>query len=386
MTPRRILLYTHAMTGGGAERVWALLASGLARRGHDVVLVTDFDAPENETFVAPGVRRVTLGGNHWRSVRALAQLLREEKPDVAMSALSVSNLKLTLAAALAGALARTVLSYHGYASSEPQTLSRIGYVSTGLITRLTAATVCVSDGLRDYIVRHWKAPAKKAVRIYNPVDKGPLEPAATEAELRARGPIVLSAGRFVPYKDFPALVRAFARVTPSDARLVILGEGPERPKIEAEIARLDLGGRVELAGYQPEPWRYYASASCFALASKQEPFGLVVVEALANGLPIVSTNCDGPCEILAAGRFGAVTKPGDEQALARAITAALAQPGDPRHRIERAQEFSLAQGLDQYELLFETVIAEYDRRRAAHRAYRGLDRRRPAPSKPAEAA
>ncbi len=355
---RKILLYTHALTGGGAERVTALIASGLARRGHDVLLATDFDAPQNRDFVDGAVRRVTLGRNHFAAVARLAGLIRREKPDVTISALSASNLKHALAAGLAGRLSRAAVSWHGYASSEPRLLSRIGFCAARAMTRASAATVCVSEGMLDYMTARWGIDPAKTLRIYNPVDGGPLAPAASAAELEARGPVLLSAGRFVSYKQFPLLIRAFAMAEPKDARLIILGEGPERPLIEAEIKRLGLQDRVSLPGYADEPWNYYAAASVFALPSGQEPFGLVIVEAMANGLAIVATDCDGPREILAQGRFGALVSKGDAAGLARAISAALADPGDPAPRVERAKAFSGDRGLDEYEALIERISAQ----------------------------
>ncbi len=354
--PQKILLYTHALTGGGAERVWALLASGFARRGSDVIFVTDFDAPENASFLDPAIRRITLGGGIVTNVLRLAQLLAKEKPDVSLSALSASNFKHALAALFCGRRRRAILSFHGYATSEPQLLSQTGFALTAILTRLTAASVCVSDGLLAYVVQRCHGAAHKCVRIYNPVDGGPLAPAADADALRARGPVVLSAGRFVFYKQFPALVRAFALVTPANAKLVLLGEGPERANIEAEVRRLGLEARVSLPGYAMQPWGHYAQSACFALASSQEPFGLVIAEALMNGLPVVAANSEGPREILGCGKFGVLAPIGDEVAMANAISAALAEPGDPAPRIARAQAFTVEKALDEYQALIKRVI------------------------------
>ncbi len=370
MDRRKIFLYTHGLTGGGAERVWALLASGFARRGHDVTLITDFVADQNDGFVDHSVRRIVLGGGHAVSVLRLARLLASERPDISISALSVSNIKHAAAACFAGRLSRAVLSFHGYSETEPQLLSRLGYIATAVLSRATAASVCVSEGLRNYVVGRWHGDARKARRIYNPVDPGPNKPASSEAELLARGPVALAAGRMVDYKGFPALIRAFAKVQPATARLVILGEGEDRPRIEAEIARLGLGDRVTLAGYVREPWDYYRRASCFVLPSDSEPFGLVVVEALGNGLPVVSTDCDGPREILANGAHGSVVPRGNEDALAAALSRALAAPGDPLPRVERARYFSLERGLDEYEALIADVIKPRGTTRASSRATR----------------
>src|SRR4051794_8378555 len=132
----KIVIYVHALTGGGAERACALLASGLARRGHDVTLVTDFAASQNLSYVDASVRPFALGNNHLPATLRLAAFLRREKPDVSLSAMRVSNLKHTIAAAIAGRLSRAILSSHGYFESEPQLLSRIGFFAVPILTRL----------------------------------------------------------------------------------------------------------------------------------------------------------------------------------------------------------------------------------------------------------
>ena len=151
------------------------------------------------------------------------------------------------------------------------------------------------------------------------------------------------------------LLRAFARLERPDARLIILGEGPERPRIEAEIAALGLRDRVDLKGYVEAPWDYYARARCFALASDSESFGLVVAEALAFGLPVVTTDCGGPGEILDDGRYGLLVGVGDEAAMTQALAKALDAPGDPGPRIARARNFSVKSALDNYAALFDEI-------------------------------
>jgi glycosyltransferase involved in cell wall biosynthesis len=357
MTPRKLLFYTHALAGGGAERVFATLASGMAARGHDVILAVDFEAEENKPFLSPDVRVFVLGRRHTRAGIELVRLLRREKPDVSLSALSFSNLKLVLAAMLTGHLSRSILTYHGYWVSEPQFLSRVSYALTPLLTWLAARTVCVSAGLRSYLITHFAAPPARTVLIYNPVTGGPLTPALSKRELLARPPALLAAGRMTPYKNLPLLIRAFARMNRPDAELLILGEGSEQAAIEAEIKRQRVASQVKLLGYVAEPWSIYAQARCFALSSDSEAFGLVIVEALANGLGVVSTNCDGPREILDRGRYGWLVPAGDEKALATALAAALDDPGEPGSRIQRAKSFSPEKAIASYEALIEDVLA-----------------------------
>lgn len=352
--PMKLVFYIHALAGGGAERVWSVLASRLASRGHEIILAVDYDAAANRAFVSPGVRVVTLGGGHATTVNRLRHLLRAERPDIAVSALAAANLKLALAASLAGCLSRTVLSFHGYAETEPQLLSQIGYWTAAFFTRVTARTVAVSDGLASYMRDTWGVSAKRLVRIYNPVEVAPGG-ATTAAELEARPPVVLAAGRLVSYKNFPMLLRAFAALAMPDARLVLLGDGPDREALEAEALRLGISDRVEMPGYVAEPWLHFGRARCFVMPSASEPFGLVLVEAMAQGLDVIATDCQGPREILAHGRYGALVPCGDEQALGRAMGAALTAPSAPAPRINRARAFDPEIAVDGYEALFRDI-------------------------------
>ncbi|QLP97516.1 MAG: glycosyltransferase [Rhodoblastus sp.] len=142
------------------------------------------------------------------------------------------------------------------------------------------------------------------------------------------------------------------------ARLTLLGEGADRERIEAEVARLHLGDRVVLTGYQSEPWRFYETARCFVSSADSEAFGLVVAEALAFGLPVVSTRTEGPSEILENGRHGVMVPIGDEDALALAIDRVLADPGDPAPRQARAADFSVAAAVAAYAALFDEIERE----------------------------
>ena len=349
--PLRLLFYTHATTGGGAERVWASLAAKLAARGHAVTFA--YDHAESAAAI-PGVQLLRLGRGHARAVLALRRHLATARPDISISALGVSNLKHVLAAVAAGRRRQALISYHGHPQSEPERLSRLGNQATPVLSRLAARSVFVSEGLRDHYVR--ALGAVRPHRIYNPVEIDAAVPVPDAGAIAARGPAVLAVGRLVPAKDFPTLVRAFARLRP-DARLVIVGEGPERGPIETEIARLGLQGRVRLAGHAEQPWAFYREAACCVSSSRAEAFGNVVVEALAHGLPVVATACDGPLEILEHGRYGRVVPVGDDAAMAAAIADALADPGSPAPRIARARAFAAEVAVERYEALFRAVVA-----------------------------
>ena len=355
---RKILFYTHSMAGGGAERVWALLASGFARRGHETMLVVDYEASQNIPYIDPSVKLITLGRGHLASTRALAKLLKSTKPDISLSALGVSNLKHLAAAIMAGRRDRAVLSYHGFFESEPQRLSRLAYLSTPLTTRLAARTICVSDELKTYLFDVWGADRRKTLRIHNPVFNGRTGPPPTRDDLAGRSPLVLASGRFIAEKNFSGLLRAFAMLSRKDARLIILGDGDGRASLIAQVKALGLEARVDLPGYVDEPWTLYDQAACFVVSSRRESFSLVVVEALAHGLPVIATDSGGPTEILEKGSFGSIVPYDDDRAMAVAIEAALADPGDPASRVRRAQIFSLDRGLDHYERMIDDLARE----------------------------
>ena len=356
MDRRKLLFYTHALVGGGAERVWARLASGFAARGDEVAFAVDFDARQSLDLLSSAVALHVLPRGHLQSTLALARLLLRQKPDASLSAISVSNLKHAIAAQLARRGNNAILSYHGFFDSEPERLSRIGYRLTPLLTRLSAATIAVSRCLRDDLVADFHAPAQRMTTIFNPAAPEPFPAPVETSALAARPPLVVAIGRLVADKDFVTLLRAFAKVKHAGARLTILGEGPERARLQSEAVALGIEERVALPGFSADPGATLAVARCLALTSLHESFSLVCVEALAFGLPVVATDCGGPREIVNDQTLGRLAPARDVEGLALAIDACLADPGDPAPRQKRAGDFTLEKALDRYAALIDAVI------------------------------
>jgi len=354
-TRRRLLFYTHALAGGGAERVLARLASGFAARGDEVMFVVDFEASENLAQLRDDVELCVLPRGHARAIAGLAGLLRRRRPDVSVSALAVSNFKHAAAAALAGRLARAVIGYHGFSASEPGRLSRLGYQATPLISRLCGATVAVTNALRDDLVQRFHVPPGRIVTIYNPAAPTPFPEETTAARIAARAPVVLALGRLVSDKDFETLIRAFAQLDAPDARLAILGEGPERARLGALARDLGVATRLDMPGYVDDIAAQLSRASCLVVSSRHESFGLSCVEGLAHGLPVITTDCGGPAEVLGSAGFGPPVAVGDAPALAAQIATALHDPGAPTPRQARARVFSLDAALDAHDRLFRTL-------------------------------
>jgi glycosyltransferase involved in cell wall biosynthesis len=357
---RQVAVYVPGLTGGGAERVAAVLAQGLLQSGHDVRLLVDFEAYENRDLVS-GVDVTVLGSNHGRSVLRLARVLASGGLDIVVSMGASANVKLVVAHLIARSSTKLILSYHGTLNAVSGKLSRSAYPLAPFLVRYAACTVSVSNHLLNDLVNNWRVPAKRLIRIYNPVPVERAVPVDADG-LAARPQVVMGMGRLTPEKDFATLIRAVALLPDHATRLIIYGEGPERRPLLELAASLGLADRIELPGYVVNPWPVYANGRCFVISSPAEAFGNVAVEALASGLPVITTDCGGPVEIVDRGRYGTVVPIGDPARLAAAIAEVLKRPGSPEARIARAQEFATDKIIEQYNALFDTVLDDPRRR------------------------
>ncbi len=225
-------------------------------------------------------------------------------------------------------------------------------------------TVAVSNGLLQGLEIAGLTKQRQGRTIYNPAYAPEIVELA-KAKLEhpwfntdGGPPVILAAGRMAPQKDFTTLIEAFRRVRERRlCRLVILGEGSLRSEFESQVAEFALEESVSLPGWVENPYAFMARSALFALSSRYEPFGLVLVEAMACGCPAVSTDCpSGPAEIL---EDPALLAPvGDPEALAQVMLRALDRPVDKTALRARAQRFSVDRAVDGYERLIAEILAE----------------------------
>lgn len=334
-TSRHLALYVPSLRGGGAERVMVNLANGLAARGHRVDLVlTKAEGPFLDE-VAEGVRLVDLNkGRVLASLLPLVGYLRRERPDAMLSALNHANIVAILACKAARAETRLVVSEHSAPSGAlrggaSRNASRV--LMRWLYPRADAI-VGVSRGLRDELRDDLGLPDSKLHTIYNPIDlerirtlkKTPIHhPWISEHHV----PVILAVGRLTAAKDYPTLLHAFARLRAHrEARLVILGQGEDEAGLKALVQDLRIAADVHFAGFQANPYGWMSVCDLYVLSSKWEGFSCTLLEALACGAKVVSTDCrSGPSEILEGGKWGRLVPVGDVNALARAIELALSE-------------------------------------------------------------
>jgi glycosyltransferase involved in cell wall biosynthesis len=370
-----LALFLSGVALGGVQRSTFRLTEALLAAGCRVDLVVPTSTGVLRDEVPGGARLVDIGrwwGRlPWISARkrrrvlaatpALAHYLRTVRPDAMIAASHYANLAALWARRMAGADTRLIVSQRTHLS---RAIMNSGFpggrrpLLAEMVARfypLADGIVAVSEGVAEDLAAVAGLPRARITTIYNPVLSPELLRQA-QAPLDhpwlcpAAPPLILGVGRLAPQKDFATLIRAFALLRAHrPARLLLLGEGRQRGALEALVHRLGLAGEVALPGFCANPFAWMARARVLALSSLYEGFGNVLVEALACGCPVVSTNCpSGPAEILEGGRFGRLVAVGDAEALAQALAHSLDHPPPPDLLRRRAALFSANRAAHQY--------------------------------------
>lgn len=355
---------------GGAERVVVNIANSLIARGHRVDLVLVRATGQYLSLLSPQVRIVELGAKRLRgTVWPLASYLRSTRPSAMMANMWPLTVVATAARLLSRVKTRTVVVEHtGWShallASESYSKWKVR-LSMRWLLPLADHIVTVSEGAADDLARFSRVDRRRIEWIYNPL-VGPedklLPNVATQLTRWCDGDHkkLISVGALKEVKDYATLLAAVAILRRSlDVRLLILGEGDCRAALEQLSRELALTDSVLMPGAVLRPDAYVRLADLHVLSSRCEGFGNVLVEALAVGTPVVSTDCPfGPREILADGVYGRLVPVGNATALAAGIADALSAPHDRAALVKRAQHFSVEAAVDRYERLLFPGCAE----------------------------
>ena len=372
--PGRILFLINSLAGGGAERVMIALLDGSRDRFADTpfslaLLDDDPDAYAPAPWLP--VHRLATGGSLLRGVKQVRALVRRERPDLIVSFLTRANV-----------IAATV----GWLESIPTIISERVNTSAHLAGRRAAISrllvrlsyrrahrvIAVSQGVGDDLVANFGVSRDRVRAIPNPVDVAAIARiGAAPMPLEVGAPFFVAVGRLAETKNMMLLVQAYAEAA-IGAHLVILGEGPERARLQAEIERLGVADRVMLAGFAANPFAVVGRARGYVSASNGEGFPNALVEAMALARPVLVTNCaSGPSEILADRRledvggpldtpYGRLVPTNDRAALAQGLRWLDGQDdagllGMGAAGTKRAEEFGVDTAVRRYWQVFDEV-------------------------------
>ncbi|WP_158583358.1 glycosyltransferase [Salinisphaera sp. Q1T1-3] len=402
---RRIVFCLPALAQGGMERATLMLAEALCEHGCAVDILLERRVGGYLADVAPAVGlhalhkgakwaayaalirawprfgtsqwlRWLVGRRHYLPIRrlpSLAAYLKRTRPDVMFVSHGRMPILAILAVRMAGLSTRIVIIEHSTLSrwlevftDQPEKHDKWRY-RVELARRFypfADRIVGVSHGVTEDLTRLLGLAPSKTGTIYNPVrlpEPTSLRPPAHPWFDTPRAcPLIVAVGRLVSEKDFALLIDAFAELRRHQAaRLMIIGEGEERASLEARIAALGLSADVVLPGWWADAQAAMAHSDLFVLSSRFEGLGLVLIEAMAVGCPVVSVDCpSGPREILDNGRYGTLVPMAEPVALSRAMTAMLAAPTSADTLRARAAQFSTANAVHEYMRLIASVTAD----------------------------
>jgi glycosyltransferase involved in cell wall biosynthesis len=361
-----IAFFLPSLVGGGAERVIVNLVQGMTERGIPVDVVLSAAEGTFLDQLPPSVRLVDLRASRvLLSVGALSRYLRRERPKALVSSMGHANVVAIWAAKLAGQGTPVVVTEHNTLSQATQQKSRVpGWMWPPLLRWFypwADSVVAVSHGAADDLAHTSGLSREKIAVVYNPVITPSVLTLSRQTPAHpwfapGQPPVVLGVGRLTRQKDFATLLKAFAEVRRSrPARLMILGEGEDRSSLEALARDLAVADDVALPGFQENALAYMAKSAVFVLSSAWEGLPTVLIEALAAGTQVISTDCpSGPREILQGGRIGTLVPVGDVAALSAAILHALEHPQSPTHSAVLAP-FTRDAAVDNYLRLIESL-------------------------------
>jgi glycosyltransferase involved in cell wall biosynthesis len=371
----KLLVVIHSLKGGGAERVLVNLLKGLERDKFSITLVLyeqilDFPLPNKveveilDIHADRNIFRLALG--FVRKIARISGIIKKIGPDMVFSLLSSTNVTVILAKIFSRTQCRVIVSEHTHPSINLE--NEIYGGITGKFVRYfypkADTIIAVSEGIKQDLIKNFNLPDKKISVIYNPVD---LE------EIRVRSqetvehpwfhddiPVIVSVGRLTKQKGYPYLIKAFSFVRRSlPCRLMIIGEGEDKDQLIGMVRAQGIDRDVEFLGFQKNPFQYMARSSLFVLSSLYEGFGNVIVEAMALGLPVISTDCpSGPSEIIDDKINGILVAVRDEDALAQAMLEVLTDSELRVHLSSEAKRKAEVFGLERIAKDYRRMFSE----------------------------
>lgn len=370
MEKKKVMFFIYQMGAGGAARTFLNLLNHIDSKAFTPILVTLNFEGNYEKELHPNIRFIKLKTNRLRkAILPLAKLIRKERPDVLFSTIPVYNTVAILAKTLSLTNTKVIVreaAYLGGTFRENMSLRIFG-----LLYRTAHKVISLSEGVKDNLMDKYKVKGENIEVIYNPIDLDKIRRDAKSGftnqghqTIFQNSPLtIVTAGRLVPEKDHQTLLKAFQKIRQQkEATLIILGEGELKNTLKEKAKELGISDHVYLIGFQENPYVYFKHADLFVLSSIHEGFGHVLVESLAVGTPVVSTDCwPGAREVLKNGKYGQIAEVGNAKDLANHVLDHLSLSAEEKEAIiengkRRAEDFHAKKIVKQYEDVFKRVI------------------------------
>ncbi|MZR64164.1 glycosyltransferase [Alcanivorax sp. DP30] len=344
----------------GVAQVFLHVLNGLDKSRFEPILVITGSLDEPIANLDSNVRVVEL---HKRSLKGVffsfVSCLKECRPEIVISAMEHPNVLAVLAKFVSRLDFKLIITSHNVLTSRLNEMwskrqARVVRFLIPLMYPRANFFLCVSDAVRKDFLAYIKTPVRNAV-IYNPVFPECLLSRAPVA--KEKGLLVVSS-RLTTHKNVSEAVRALSHLDES-YRLIVLGDGSERVKLERLVVDLGLESRVDLLGFVKDPFAYYSKAETLVHPSRWEGFGNILIEAMACGCQIVANSQAGaPSEVLCNGEYGFLYEGGNAESLANNVLKARSEPKDRQSLINYASEFTDVRVARQYERLFDSLLMD----------------------------
>jgi len=373
MSSNKLVLFTPTLDGG-VGKVITNIVNSLIKEGIQIELITLNCEPQILTKFNFDINLHVINLNKKRAYQAflpLVKFLIKNKPKVILSFVFHTNVIALLGKIITRSKTKLVVCEHIALISALKTLPLIKRIVLYFLIKklypLADYIVTVSKDAAEQLEKILgQKNASKIIVIYNPILEEKIFHLANSPidhpwyKENRDYKIILSVGRLTHQKDFVTLIRAFNIVQQkAKVKLVILGEGEQRKLLEKLIISLNLQNKVSLVGYVENPYPYFKNSDIFVLSSLYEGLPTVLIEALAFGLPIVSTNCPtGPREILENGKYGILVTPGNYQEMAEAILTVLNGKINftKEMLLQCALEFDVSININKYKQLLNELL------------------------------
>lgn len=369
MGPKNILFVAISLGEGGTEKVITDIITHLDSKKYEISLALFEQKGHYLPLIPDYVRIYNLKKKSrygfFKLIFLSSGLFKKVKPDVVISFLAYANVVVLIAKLLSGCKFTLIINERTYLSYATlhQRLSRIKYLLYRFLFNRADFIVVPSVDMKKDLLKEFNTSQDKIRIIYNPVDLDKIKKLKKEeiedSRIKACQSYIVAVGRLEGVKGYTYLLEAYSRIYKKiDEKLVILGTGEDEEKLRSLASKLGIRDHVVFMGFQKNPYKFMNRASIFVLSSLLEGFPNVILEAMACGVPVISTDClSGPREIITSGQSGILVPPANAEALSKAMLSLLRdenlQEKFSKEGEKRVEDFRIDKILPQFEELFQ---------------------------------